>query len=78
MSIDCRNMTMVVIDSIEKLGVHGFKAAKKFTNCGEPDTSPRVIFFRVCLKTLKEADFAEFSFQARKFSAGVPGHVKEK
>ncbi|GGH56788.1 hypothetical protein GCM10008014_27780 [Paenibacillus silvae] len=33
---------------------------------------------RACLKTLKEADFAEFSFQARKFSAGVPGHVKGK
>jgi hypothetical protein len=44
MSIECRNMTMVVIDSIEKPGVHGFKAAKKFTNYGEPDTSPRVIF----------------------------------
>jgi hypothetical protein len=33
---------------------------------------------RACLKTPKEADFAEFSFQARKFSAGVPGHVKGK
>jgi len=27
---------------------------------------------------MEEADFAEFSFQARKFTAGVPGHVKGK
>jgi hypothetical protein len=45
--------------------------------------STRVVDFgyricRACLKTLKEADFAEFSFQARKFTAGVPGHVKGK
>jgi hypothetical protein len=33
-------------------------------------------YFRVCLKTLKEANFAEFLFHARKFTAGVPGHVK--
>jgi len=33
---------------------------------------------RASLETPKEADFAEFSFQARKFFAGVPGHVKEK
>ncbi len=32
--------------------------------------------FRACLKTLKKADFAEFSFQARKFTTAVPGHVK--
>jgi hypothetical protein len=34
--------------------------------------------FRGCPKTLKGADFAGFSFQARKFTAGVPGHVKGK
>jgi hypothetical protein len=33
---------------------------------------------RACLRTLQEANFAEFSFQARKFSAGVPVHVKGK
>jgi hypothetical protein len=33
---------------------------------------------RVCLKTLKKANFAEFLFHARKFPAGVPGHVKGK
>jgi hypothetical protein len=30
------------------------------------------------LKTLKEANFAEFSFQGRKFTAGVPRHAKGK
>ena len=45
MSIDCRNMTVVVmIDSIEKPGVHGFKAAKKFTNYGE-QTPAHELFF---------------------------------
>jgi hypothetical protein len=33
---------------------------------------------RAYLKTLKKADFAEFSFQARKFPAVVPGHFKGK
>jgi hypothetical protein len=32
----------------------------------------------VCLKTLKEADFAEVSFNTRKFTAGVSRHVKGK
>jgi hypothetical protein len=32
--------------------------------------------FRVFLKTMKEANFAEFSFPSKKFTAGVPGHVK--
>ncbi|GAB1156155.1 hypothetical protein YWY31_21800 [Paenibacillus illinoisensis] len=35
LSIDCRNMTTVVIDSIKNRVVHGFKAAKNFINYGK-------------------------------------------
>jgi hypothetical protein len=35
---------MVVIDSIEKPGVHGFKAAENFTNYGKLDTGLPVYF----------------------------------
>ncbi len=67
MSIDCRNMTMVVIDSIEKPGVHGFKAAKNFTNYGEPDTGPRVIFFRVRMKLNDRCTAIYFSIHVAQY-----------
>jgi len=44
----------------------------KYGNC-RANTS-----FRTYLNTPKGADFAEFLFQARRFSAGIPMYVNEK